>query len=230
MDEQNFPNIFEEENEPGQNIPPVKRLEKSRSNVIVSGLCSGIAKYTGTDPSIIRIAMILSLLIGIWSVVAYFVAAMLIPLEHTHTVLSIEEKLSQKKINFRTVLAGLMMLSGFHFGLVSLGFSPPDRIFLLLDSFLFPFIAIVAGLYYLSVKADDVENLTNVLPDKYYRSISNRRFMGVCGGFAKYMDVEATSIRIIFLIATMLTLGVFAMVYLLFAILTKMEERLIENQ
>ena len=35
---------------------------------------------------------------------------------------------------------------------------------------------------------------------KLYRSTTNKKLFGVCGGFAEYFDVDATVIRIIFLV------------------------------
>jgi phage shock protein PspC (stress-responsive transcriptional regulator) len=65
MDENNFPDIFQEpDNESQQNLPSPKKLERSRTDVIIAGVCSGIAKYINTDTSVIRLFAILSLLFG----------------------------------------------------------------------------------------------------------------------------------------------------------------------
>jgi phage shock protein C len=52
-----------------------------RQNRKWSGVCAGIADYTGLDPTVVRIgAVVLTLLGGFpWTVIAYFVAAWMAP-------------------------------------------------------------------------------------------------------------------------------------------------------
>jgi phage shock protein C len=56
-----------------------------RQNRKWSGVCSGIADYTGLDPTVVRIgAVVLTLLGGFpWTVIAYFVAAWMAPRKPT---------------------------------------------------------------------------------------------------------------------------------------------------
>lgn len=57
-----------------------KKLEKSRSDRMICGVCGGIGKYFGVDPTIIRILWVV---FGIAScgtaLLAYFIAAVIIP-------------------------------------------------------------------------------------------------------------------------------------------------------
>ena len=231
MDEQNFPNIFEEpEYKPQQDLPPQKRLERSRTNFIIAGVCGGIARYLNTDAALIRLLALLGLLFGVWIVAAYFVAAFLIPAEYDFIELTAGQEELQRKVNFRTVLGGLLMLTGLHLGLVSLGLFSSERLFVLPDNFLFPFIAIIIGSYFLGRKELPFVNYEDRYPKKFFRSMKDRKILGVCGGFACYLNVESTTVRIIFLLAALLTLGLFAVIYLLFAFTIKMEEQEIASQ
>lgn len=40
--------------------------------------------------------------------------------------------------------------------------------------------------------------MTEHTPRKLYRSLSDRMLAGVCGGLAKYLNVDSTVIRIVF--------------------------------
>lgn len=51
------------------------------------------------------------------------------------------------------------------------------------------------------------------------RSTTNRVFSGVCGGLADYLSVDATLVRVFFVIATILTAFLFLLVYLVLLIL-----------
>jgi phage shock protein PspC (stress-responsive transcriptional regulator) len=47
--------------------------------------------------------------------------------------------------------------------------------------------------------------------------------MGVCGGLGKYLDIDSSSLRIIFILMTLLTLGAFSLLYILIVLLTSSE-------
>lgn len=60
-----------------------KKLYKDQSNKMICGVCAGIAKYFGIDPTIVRLAIVvLSLLSGI-GLIAYIIAAFIIPNDPT---------------------------------------------------------------------------------------------------------------------------------------------------
>lgn len=59
----------------------MKRLYKSRTDKVISGVCGGIAKYFGVDPTLIRVAWVISLLLGGIGFFGYIVAMIIIPAE-----------------------------------------------------------------------------------------------------------------------------------------------------
>ena len=56
-----------------------KRLHRSNENKVVAGVCGGIAEYFDMDPTLIRLAWILFCALGGSGVLAYIVAAIIIP-------------------------------------------------------------------------------------------------------------------------------------------------------
>lgn len=60
-----------------------KRLHRSKQNAILAGVCSGIAKYFNTDPSIVRIivAILAFFTSGIPVVLIYILMAVILPEE-----------------------------------------------------------------------------------------------------------------------------------------------------
>ena len=56
-----------------------KRLYKSNSNKMIDGVCGGIAEYFGIDPTIVRLALVLFCALGGSGVLAYIIAAIVIP-------------------------------------------------------------------------------------------------------------------------------------------------------
>ena len=56
-----------------------KRLYKSNQNKVLDGVCGGIAEYFGVDPTLIRLAWVVFSLLGGSGLLAYILAAIIIP-------------------------------------------------------------------------------------------------------------------------------------------------------
>lgn len=57
----------------------MKRLYKSNKNIMIAGVCAGIAEYFNVDPTIIRLLWLLFSLTGGTGIFAYIVASIIIP-------------------------------------------------------------------------------------------------------------------------------------------------------
>ncbi|MCQ2126740.1 MAG: PspC domain-containing protein [Bacteroidaceae bacterium] len=58
---------------------------------------------------------------------------------------------------------------------------------------------------------------------KLYRSVSDKKLFGVCGGLAKYFDIDPTIVRIILLVMV-LCCGIGAVAYLIMALVMPEEK------
>jgi phage shock protein C len=56
-----------------------KKLTKSASERMICGVCGGLAEYLGTDPTVIRILWVIFSMLGGSGVVAYIIAAVIMP-------------------------------------------------------------------------------------------------------------------------------------------------------
>ena len=56
-----------------------KKLYKSNQSKMICGVCGGIGEYFGTDPTIIRLAWAIFCLMGGSGILAYILAAVIIP-------------------------------------------------------------------------------------------------------------------------------------------------------
>lgn len=56
-----------------------RKLFKSNSNKIIEGVCGGIADYFGIDATVVRLAWIIFSAMGGSGVLAYIIAALIIP-------------------------------------------------------------------------------------------------------------------------------------------------------
>lgn len=60
-----------------------KKLTKSSTERMICGVCGGIAEYINTDPTLIRILWVVFSLMGGSGLLAYIIAAIIIPEERT---------------------------------------------------------------------------------------------------------------------------------------------------
>lgn len=58
-----------------------KRLYKSNTDKKLDGVCGGIAEYFNIDSTIVRLALVLFCLAGGSGIIAYIIAAIVIPRE-----------------------------------------------------------------------------------------------------------------------------------------------------
>ena len=68
-----------------------KKLHRSRTDRMVAGVCGGLGRYLGVDPTLIRLAFALLLLFGIGSGLLVYVVMMLImPMEPEGTTIPVQ--------------------------------------------------------------------------------------------------------------------------------------------
>lgn len=222
MEEQNIHNELFGDDTPSSAPPPIKRLQRSADNSIITGVCGGIAEYFGKEAATVRIIAAMLMLLGAWIIAAYLIIAYLLPTGKHNEALTEEETQATAKENFKTILSSLFIVTGLHFLLPEFGFINMPSMFFLPNNFMFPLLAIAAGVFLLMNKfSRNKLNLNE--PSHFYRATEDKFILGVCGGTAKYLGIDSSSLRIIFLLLTGLTLGLFSIAYLIIAVTTQQE-------
>ncbi|WFR55256.1 PspC domain-containing protein [Anaerocolumna sp. AGMB13025] len=59
-----------------------KKLLRSNSNKMIAGVCGGIAEYINLDPTVVRLLWVILCLAGGTGIVAYIVAAIIMPSQY----------------------------------------------------------------------------------------------------------------------------------------------------
>lgn len=57
----------------------MKKITKSSTNRLLCGVCGGIGEYFEVDPTLIRLILIAFCLLGGSGILAYFIAAVIVP-------------------------------------------------------------------------------------------------------------------------------------------------------
>ncbi|MBU9737946.1 PspC domain-containing protein [Diplocloster agilis] len=58
-----------------------KKLYRSRSKRMICGVCGGVGEYLNIDPTVIRLLWVVLSFVGFAGVIAYIIAAIIIPEE-----------------------------------------------------------------------------------------------------------------------------------------------------
>jgi phage shock protein C len=68
-----------------------KKLYRSRTDQMIAGVCGGLGKYLGVDPTLIRLAFVLLLLFGVGSgLLVYLAVMLLVPLEPADAAIPVQ--------------------------------------------------------------------------------------------------------------------------------------------
>lgn len=205
------------------------KLTRSKDDFILTGTCGGVAKYLKIDPVFLRILLILSIFFGGWGIVVYVVASFLLPPDQSSQEISSEEKQKIKRINNRTFLGGILLFVGLYIMISNLGLIFYVSPFNLSRDFIIPLFALLISLY-LVVHRKQIENEgQSNLPEKLSCSLNDKKFFGICGGFALYLGVDVLIIRILWILVTYVTAGIGLLVYMLLFIILKSERKENEN-
>ena len=68
-----------------------KKLYRSDENKMLAGVCGGIAEYFGVDPTLIRLAWVVFSLLGGSGLLAYILAAIIIPRDDSNLSISTKQ-------------------------------------------------------------------------------------------------------------------------------------------
>lgn len=208
---------------PGHPYP--RRLHKSVHDRIIFGVCGGLGEYLGINTVVIRLFFILSLLIGGWGAVIYFLATVFIPNNPEEEIPEDDSPGSPKeRANTRVLAGSFFLLAGAYILFRNLGLLYYFNFFGMARDVVIPVVLIFSGLY-IVVRYHSGGTLTgSFMPAKFRRSVIDRRISGVCGGFAEYLNAESSIIRILWVVFTLSSFGIGILIYILFAVFVPEKE------
>ncbi len=209
----------------------VKRLHRSKDNKIIGGVCGGIAEYLNVDPVIIRILWIVMIFIGGTGILFYLIAWILMPLNTNQSVEQPRKSAPQIWGVLLVVIGGLFLLSNLEilpifdwfewWNIFSWG-TMVSLIIIAIG------VLLIFNHYKISLtnEPSTSDNSPEVggQPERPYtskvlqRSVKDKRLAGVCGGFAEYLDIDSTIIRLIFILLTLGSFGLGLFLYIVLAI------------
>jgi len=225
------------------------KLYKSNSNKMVDGVCGGIAEYFRVDASAVRLILVAFTVLSIGTAVVFYVACMMIipmepstldPTVEDGTKVSSHAKMGSASgatttliIGVIVIIVGVTLLFDYYDILsVTSMWHSTGRLAL-------PIIFIlIGGTLLLGRGHDDMfpsteeqgseGNYYEVAPSignrKLLRSNSDRKILGVCGGIAKYFNLDSTVVRVVFVLLVFASFGFALLIYLACDLIIPREE------
>ena len=222
---------------------PVKRIFRSKTDKVISGVCGGVAQYFNLDPILVRVIWAAAVFFGGTGMIAYIAAWIIIPEDPNET--SSTGKGGEKQHVSAGIIGGVILIL---FGLLMLSdhYGFPFHHFPMRFGFDFDFgllIALVSigiGAYLLINRNDENNELAKKFTEKFSagdgsrkltRSIADRKVAGVCGGMAQYFQIDTSFVRIGFVLFAFATAFIAAIVvYIVMIILVPEENANITDQ
>ncbi|MFC1581359.1 PspC domain-containing protein [Candidatus Neomarinimicrobiota bacterium] len=207
----------------------MKRIERSRSEKVLAGVCGGFAQYLNIDPIIVRILWIFFTLFGGAGVLAYILAIFIIPEESLKT--TTDHDVEQKDESSIFIWGIVLILVG-----LVLFFQHKPIIHLIWNSFwgaginiLFAILIVGLGIYLVYSRRE----LKNFKIGKkeigpLHLSRIDKRIAGVCGGLAEALMVDSTLVRFLWIFATFISAGIGIVLYIILMLILDREK--IDNQ
>jgi phage shock protein C len=179
-------------------------------------VCGGLGEFFNIDPIIFRLFFIISLLVGAWGVVIYIIFSFVIPNA------PLKENQIYNDPNFadsklRTMTGTFIILLGIYLLVQDIGLLNYFSFFGFRHQVIIPAILIIVFIMFIvryDIKFDESNpHLIFIRLDK------NKVISGVCSSLGNYFNIDVNVLRTVFIICTILTLGIGLIIYMLFAVL-----------
>lgn len=219
----------------GSGVP--RRLYKSRRVRMIDGVCGGLAEYFGVDVTIIRLVFVLLGVMGGVGLLAYIAAMIIMPSNpdlFAAPSAGAGHPAGAERGNGARFWGIVLILIGATALFVNLGWLSGYPWWSFSGTVILPALMIGAGFFIifgLRAKADASresatggESMNEPRVKELRRSIRNRKLFGVCGGLGDYFSVDATIVRLAFVVLVFASFGWGLLIYIALGILMPEEK------
>ena len=210
----------------------IKKLYRSRKDRVLGGVCGGLAEYLEMDSTVVRLLWAISVLVFGFGFLLYLIALFVIPNNPAHPEPEEREATSGEEakpkhhatdwnlaVGVVLLLLGVLFLLSqfdvFDFHYIRFNFFP-WRLF-------WPLVLIGLGIFLvashgtISNMVDDVRERAGA--SRLHKSRTDKMIFGVCGGLGKSFSMDPTILRILWVVAALMSGGVLVLVYIVLALI-----------
>jgi phage shock protein C len=210
-----------------------RRLQKSRTDRMIDGVCGGTAEYFGVDPTLVRVAWVLLIFAGGIGVILYLAGMIIMPKEPVTVVPTVAAPPAIRNNKFWGIL---LVVIGSMWFLHNIGMHFWWQWWHLPWDVMLSVLLILAGVGFLfggrnflhtSAPAEGAPDPggapmepppSPAVRPRLLKSRADRKLFGVCGGLGVYFDIDPTLVRILFVLGAIASVGFAFLFYVIMAI------------
>ena len=202
-----------------------KKLFRSNNNKIIAGICAGLAKYLNVDANIIRVLFVFTTFFWDTSILFYLILWIFIPSDKEENS---NEVANIKSGNNLLLILGIVIFAFGVFSLISMSIFKhilffPFRIIPFLE-IIFALAFMALGLFVIFNYVNKKESTENSNQKVLSRSITNKKFLGVCAGIGEYVRIDPTVVRVVWVFFSLISCGIGVVVYLVLGVILPNEQ------
>ena len=195
----------------------MRRITRSQSDRLLTGVCGGVADYFSIDPTLVRLIWIFFTLFGGSGLLAYIIATLMIPDSNSQ-----ERYFKLDSLKSNPLWGVLFIFSGLIF------FLQYDDIFYLFwasfwGNFInisIAFVLLGISIYLLYNRQSQIKSINkNVLANPLHLSIDDKKLAGVCGGLGQSLVIDPNIVRVLWVFGTFMSIGVGVLLYIILALI-----------
>jgi phage shock protein C len=205
----------------------MRRLYKSRTDKMIDGVCGGIAEYFTVDSTLVRLAFVFLIFVGGLGLLLYFIGMIILPANARAGEPPAAEQ-AQRSGQNTTFWAILLIALGLFWFLSNMGLGFWHHWWGVPWHVAMPLLLILAGVAFLLHGRDGTQPVqaggaTAGGTPRLYRSRTEFKIAGVCGGIGAYVNTDPTLIRLLFIVAGFASAGFVILLYVAMAIVVPKE-------
>lgn len=199
----------------------IKRLYRSREQRFLGGVCGGLGEYFQADPNLFRILFVVFTFVGGVGLILYIASLLIVP-ENPE-----QEKTGTRPSQDKTMFwAVLFIVLGFVLLLKQFGLLDFFHYWDIPWSIIWALFLIGVGVFLIfsvnkkpqapanDIEAEPVADAADVV-HTIKRKTSEKMIAGVCAGIADYFNLDPSLVRILWVLATLTSVGLGILVYIL---------------
>lgn len=212
----------------------IKRLYRSKYDRMLAGVCAGIGHYFSIDVVLVRILWVIITFFGGVGLIMYIAAVFIIPespkaVDEDPAADEEQPQAAKKNSEITLFFGSILILVGIGLILRQMGFFHYFQIWNIPWQMIWAIILIAVGVYILYRRNTPVPGTeasekfdggaSKSYPDsQIFRSRSNKMLAGVCGGLAEHFNLDATLVRLVYVLISLASIGIGAAVYVVLMI------------
>jgi phage shock protein C len=223
-----------------------RHLKRSRRDRVFGGVCGGLSEYLGWDAVLVRVAYVVLAIIsfGLGGILLYLLAWMIIPLEEPRAAGEVYAAPAGAERNNRVIVGVFLAIAG----ALALASSFLPWFWHWSDwRIVGPLMLVLFGIFLviwkgqkapesvvspMSVSSTPNESYTppdgaSARKPRLTRSHRGRKIAGICAGLGKYLDIDPTIVRLIFIVLLFVG-GSALLLYLILWVAMPLEEESIQ--